>query len=214
MNERTEVILRSNCYKLLAGCFYEPDEGLLLGERVCENLENLLREYAPEAAAAASAMAAALGGQSEEALRVDYAALFVGPFTLIAPPYGSVYLDKGRRVMGDSTLQVLRFYQDAGLAVEIDEPPDHVAVELEFLYYLADREASALAAGREGEAAELREMQARFFFTCFGPWVYEFCRVIRRGTANPFYLALADCLGGFLAACERAFAIELTSAAR
>lgn len=206
MNERREIILRSNCFKLLAGCLYEPDRQLLIEERVSENLGDLLRECAPEAAEAASCMAAALQGQSQEQLSVDYAALFVGPFSLIAAPYGSVYLDQGRRVMGDSTLEVRRFYQEAGLSVDVDEPPDHVVIELEFLYYLTACEASALAEGRAEEEAGFRATQSRFFFTCLRPWIDEFCRAIRTGTANPFYLALADCLASFMAACERSYA--------
>lgn len=206
MNERREIILRSNCFKLLAGCLYEPDRDLLVEERVCENLWALMQECAPEAAMAASSMAVALQEQSQEQLSIDYAALFVGPFTLIAAPYGSVYMDQGRRVMGDSTLDVLRFYQEAGLSVDVDEPADHVVIELEFLYYLTDREASALTDGREEEAAGFRAMQARFFFTWLRPWIFDFCRSIRTGSTNPFYLSLADCLALFMAACERSYA--------
>ena len=211
MNERREIILRSNCFKLLAGCFYEPDRDLLVEERVCENLGALLQEYAPEAAMAASAMSVALREQGQEQLSVDYAALFVGPFALIAAPYGSVYLDQGRRVMGDSTLLVRRFYQEAGLSVDVDEPPDHVVIELEFLYYLTDCEASALAEGRAEEAAGFRATQSRFFFTCLRPWIFDFCQSIRTGSTNPFYLSLADCLALFMAACERSYATGATS---
>ncbi|OGR17552.1 MAG: hypothetical protein A2X81_17425 [Desulfobacterales bacterium GWB2_56_26] len=210
MKERREIILRSNCFKLLAGCLYEPDRDLLIEAKVCENLGVLLEECAPEAAMAASAMAAALQRQGQEQLSIDYAALFVGPFALIAAPYGSVYMDQGRRVMGDSTLGVLRFYQEAGLSVDVEEPADHVVVELEFLYYLTDREASALTDGREEEATGFRTMQARFFFTWLRPWIFDFCRSIREGSTNPFYLSLADCLALFMTACERSYATGAT----
>lgn len=198
MNSRSETILRSDCYKLLAACLYEPDKNLLVEERVCENLSALLARHAPEAGRAASAMAVALQDLVQEQLSIDYAALFVGPFALIAAPYGSVYLDPGHRLMGDSTLGVLRFYQDAGLAVDVGEPPDHVVIELEFMYYLANREAAAVADGLEDDAARFRERQILFFSQYLQPWIVQFCRSIRSGTENPFYRSLADCLDRFM----------------
>ena len=191
-------MVRSDCYKLLAACFYEPDKNLLVEERVCENLCALLSLHAPEAGRAASAMALALQTLSQEQLSIDHAALFIGPFELLAAPYGSVYIDQGRRVMGDSTLAVLRFYQEEGLAVDVQEPADHIVIELELLSYLAGREASAMADGREEDAARCRERQLLFITRYLQPWIYKFCEAIRRGTTNTFYRSLADCLGGFL----------------
>lgn len=206
MNDRSDTIFRSDCYKLLAACFYEPDKNLLVEERVCENLGDLLARHDPEAGKAASDMALALQDLPQDRLSVDYASLFVGPFELIAAPYGSVYMDQGRRIMGDSTLAVLRFYQDAGLSVDVGEPPDHVVIELEFMYYLANREASARADGLDEDAAGYREMQARFFAKYLQPWIFEFCRLIRSGTENPFYRSLADCLDRFMASCGHVYA--------
>ncbi|MFN2356106.1 MAG: molecular chaperone, partial [Desulfopila sp.] len=69
-------------------------------------------------------------------LLVEYARLFVGPFELLAPPYGSVYLETGRRLMGDSTIAVQHMYTNAGLTLDVQEAPDHIALELEFMHYL------------------------------------------------------------------------------
>ena len=64
-----------------------------------------------------------------EALTIDFARLFVGPYKLLAAPYGSVYLDSGRTTMGDSTLDVKSRYCEAGLnaATNFKEAPDHIA---------------------------------------------------------------------------------------
>jgi TorA maturation chaperone TorD len=198
MNSRNNTILRSDCYKLLAACFYEPDKNLLVEERVCENLADLLAQQDPDAGRAAAEMVLALQDLTREQLSIDHAALFIGPFELIAAPYGSVYMDQGRRIMGDSTLGVQRFYQDAGLEVDGGEPADHIVIELEFMYYLAQREAAAMADGLEDDAAGYRQQQLRFLATWLQPWVFEFCRLIRSGTANPFYRSLADCLGRYM----------------
>ena len=200
-----ETSCLSDCYKLLAACFYEPDKNMLIEEKVCENLLILLAQQAPDACEAARDMARALSETEQEQLSIDYAALFVGPFELLAAPYGSVYMESGRRVMGESTQGVLQMYQDAGLNVEVKEPPDHIVIELEFLYYLANREAAAMCDGREDDAARYREQQLVFFSKYLQPWVYGFCNAIRSGTANQYYRALADCLFGFMVSCEQVF---------
>lgn len=196
-----EVLRHGNGFKLLAACFYEPERELLLEEQVCENLRAQLMPLAPAAASAAEDMKVGLREAEQEQLHVDYAALFVGPFELIAAPYGSVYLEKHRRVMGDTTIDVQRFYQAAGLTLEIQEPPDHIAIELEVMYYLCLKEVQALAEGVKDEASRYRVLQAAFFRDFMG-WIPEFSRRIENGAETRFYQALANCLNAFYASCR------------
>ncbi len=189
---------QGNCFKLLAACFYEPDRDLFLQEKLCDNLLSQLTAYGCDAAAvAAGEMLAGLTGQSDEELKIEYARLFVGPFELIAPPYGSVYLEKKRRVMGDTTMAVNKMYQDAGLFMEVKEAPDHIAVELEFMYYLCQAEAEAKAQNHGEWARAGITMQSEFMRTFLGPWIPAFCENIRQGTESGFYLPLAGCLNAF-----------------
>lgn len=204
MTDQRNIINLGNCFKLLAACFYEPDKEMLLEEQVCENLSKLIDTWASGAAKAASEMNLSLKTCSQDQLSIDHAALFIGPFELIAAPYGSVYKEKNRQVMGDSTVDVLRFYQNAGLSVEIKEPPDHIAIELEFMYYLCTKEADSLANGHQEEAEKFRSLQRQFFQTSL-EWVPEFCHSIKKGTNNPFYSGLADCLGRFMATCTQIY---------
>jgi TorA maturation chaperone TorD len=199
-----DALRRGNCFKLLAACFYEPDKELFLEERLCENMAAQLLPLAPDAATAAESMLAALRETAREQLSVDYAALFVGPFELIAAPYGSVYLEKHGRVMGDSTIATQRFYQAAGLSLEMKEPPDHIAIELEFMHYLCMKEAAALSAGAEDEACRFREQQVRFFREIMG-WIPEFSGLAGPGAATSFYRALASCLAAFYTCCRKEY---------
>jgi TorA maturation chaperone TorD len=144
MNDTDKTLQRGDCFKLMAACFYEPDKQLFIEEKLGEKLEQLLDQLAPNCVPAVRQMKNALKQLEQEQLSIDHAALFVGPFELIAAPYGSVYIEKKRTVMGDSTINVAQFYQDAGLSVDIKEPPDHIAIELEFLHYLCSKEAAAL----------------------------------------------------------------------
>lgn len=212
MTYKSDIVTRGNCFKLLAACFYEPDKDLFLEERVCENLRDLLSGWAPGAAGAASEMALCLRNCPQDKLSLDHAALFVGPFELLAAPYGSVYLEKNRQVMGDSTISVLRSYQDAGLLVDVKEPPDHIAIELEFMYYLCTKEVEAESLGREEESENYRIQQKEFFQLSL-QWVPQFCDSIRQGSDNQFYTSLADCLSGFIVTCEQFYGKQTVQAA-
>ncbi|MDP3016975.1 MAG: molecular chaperone TorD family protein [Deltaproteobacteria bacterium] len=129
---------RGDCYKLLSACFYLPKKEIYLEEKVFEALTLLLNTLCPDAAIFSAAMEETIQKYSNEDLAVEYARLFVGPYELKAPPYGSVYLGGARRVMGNSTMGVIKLYEETGLVMDKDfkELPDHIAVELEFMYYL------------------------------------------------------------------------------
>lgn len=190
------TMMRSDRFRLLAACLYEPGRDMFLEEKVCDHLADLLADCGPVAVQAARDMADALRQIDQEQLSRDHAVLFLGPFELAAPPYGSVYLEGGRRVMGDSTMEVARLYQQEGVAIDVGEPPDHIAIELEFLSFLARKEAMATAAGLNEEADRCRRVQNRFLGEFLQPWLPAFCAAIRTGTGNRFYQALADCLEG------------------
>ncbi|MBU0480727.1 MAG: molecular chaperone TorD family protein [Proteobacteria bacterium] len=193
------TIQRSNCFRLLAACFYEPDQALFQKEHLCENLASLLGICSNEkAAAAAMSMTAALAENCGDEMAVEYARLFVGPFELAAPPYGSVYLEKSNRLMGDSTLAVQKMYQKAGLSVEVREAPDHIALELEFMHFLCLGEAEAAQEKKVSDARKFADLQSAFMGKLLGPWIPEFCEDIRKNTGNGFYSHLADCLDHFV----------------
>ena len=191
---------RSNCYKLLAACFYQPQKEAFIQEEFFKNLAMVLKDVSPDAAAHVPAMEKAFLNYSNEDLLIDYAKLFVGPNELIAPPYGSVYMDDGRRTMGDSTLEAIKIYKDEGLAIDenFKELPDHIAVELEFMYYLIFKETEALEKSETDKALDFIKTQELFLDKFLARWVKPFCDKIKAGTDNEFYNSLADCLSVFI----------------
>jgi TorA maturation chaperone TorD len=198
------LVQQGDCCKLLAACFYEPEKELFLQEKLCENLAALLAADDCHAAAkAARAMHTSLEAADEEELKSAHAGLFIGPFELGAPPYGSIYLENTRRVMGDSTVAVQKLYRAAGLSLEVPEAPDHIALELEFIHFLIMGEAEAVARNDRDEATAFAAMQSHFLRNFLAPWVPEFCAAIRKETATGFYTSLADCLEGFIAVLAR-----------
>ncbi|OEH86690.1 hypothetical protein BHU72_10320 [Desulfuribacillus stibiiarsenatis] len=127
-------------------------------------------------------------------LQVDFAKLFVGPDRLLAAPYGSVYLDGGRRVMGDSTMAALAFYDKIGLQMskEQKELPDHIEVELEVMYFLLYKERTL----RKEDNAELADAYLadikEFLTEQIGAWVDAFVGDVEKEAEQEFYKLLAD----------------------
>ena len=184
-------IARATTYKLLAECFYPPVEATLQHVR---QLSRSLDAVCPPAAEAAGRMEAAW--QTHEGideLVIDHARLFVGPFALLAPPFGSVYLEKERRLMGDSTLAVGECYREVGLEVAagFNGTPDHIAAELEFMHFLVVKELEALTGGGLGRAQHFRQKQKTFSERHLAAWVPDFARSVEAQAQTRFYQDLA-----------------------
>lgn len=190
---------REDLYRLLAACFYPPTSALL-EENCCASLATLLEGVATTAARHARDAAVAAGNNSPESLAVEHARLFIGPFQLVAPPYGSIYLDDAKTVMGDSTARVAAFYHACGLnlADDFHELPDHFAVELEFMSYLAFKQREAEAAGNNDEVARSVSLQREFLDRFLMPWLEPFTSAIVDDGEAPFYQAIARCSAAFI----------------
>ncbi|MEF8825387.1 MAG: molecular chaperone TorD family protein [Halapricum sp.] len=175
---------RVNTYRLLSEALHVPDQELLdLLEDVAADDE--LRVNLPVEDLVAELPA------DLQSLRVDYAKLFVGPRELLAPPYGSVYLDGDGQIMTDSTMDVQRRYQQESLDITLDEPADHVAAELEFMYFLTHREVTALGNGEFETAITYVHKQHDFIQTHLGQWISAFAERVTVNADVGFYGELA-----------------------
>lgn len=194
-----DVSIRGDCYRLLAACFYYPSKEVFIQGNLFKKLTESFKKISSPAAEFSEEMEKAFSYYSNEDLLVDYSKLFVGPNELVAPPYGSVYLDKGRRVMGVSTMEVVNIYRTQGLGMDEDfrEMPDHIAVELEFMSFLIHEEIKALENDDLETARKFMEKQ-NMFLHFYLSWVPLLCEKIKKGTDNSFYVALADCLQAFV----------------
>jgi TorA maturation chaperone TorD len=191
--------LRGDSFRLLAACFYQPQRDIFQ-EGLLHNLAESLKKLCPGAADYAQEMIKLLQVYSDEELLVDYSRLFIGPSELLAAPYGSVYLEEERRLMGDSTMAAIDFYKSRGLVIDTDfkEVPDHVAVELEFMYYLVFKEIEAIEAGNMTAAAAAVESQEIFLNNFLRSWADKFAGKMAEGAETGFYRALAGCFSAFV----------------
>lgn len=195
----TITATREDVYRLLAACYYPPSKDLI-EEECCATLATLLETASPDAAQYAGVATVALGDSSLEALAVEHARLFIGPFQLVAPPYGSIYLDDTKTVMGDSTARVAAFYHNCGLqlAEDFHELPDHFAVELEFMSFLAFKQREAEVSGDLNEVARITALQREFLGRFLLPWLEPFTSAIITDAEAPFYQAIALCTATFI----------------
>jgi len=198
-NIQSVTATRENAYRLLAACYYPPSPELV-EESCCETLASLLEPVVPDAAQYAGAAAVAVGSSSLEYLAVEHARLFIGPFQLVAPPYGSIYLDDAKTVMGDSTARVAAFYHSCGLhlADDFHELPDHFVVELEFMSYLVFKQREAEISGDKSEAARVMSLQREFLGRFLMPWLEPFTLAVITDGEAPFYQAIARCTAAFM----------------
>ena len=184
-------VIRSGIYKLISDCFYPPDETVY---RKMKTLHTKIGMYCPGEIRSLKIMGNRIPSRKDQLeLEVDHARLFVGPYTLLAPPYGSVYLDAERRIMGDSTFEVVNCYREAGLIVTEDfkNPPDHIVVELEFMHFLIAKEIEATTKENALDFANALNKQQTFLDTHLCPWIFEFVDNVERNAQTSFYRNLA-----------------------
>jgi TorA maturation chaperone TorD len=189
---------RMETFRLLSGCYFLPDPGL---SKKLEDLELNMANVCEPAAEWVRDMRKEFEADAElEALKVDFSKLFVGPYKLFAAPYGSVYLDSERKMMGDSTLDVKNRYREAGLDIarNFKDAPDHISAELEFMYYLIFKEIEAFSNYDIETAMDYTQKQKSFLEDHLMAWVPEFVNSIIENIENPFYLNLANATEAFL----------------
>lgn len=133
-----------------------------------------------------------------EELAVEFARLFIGPRNPSAIPYASFYLSESKTVMSNVTIDVRKRYLEAGMAVKelYSFPDDHIAIELEFLQYLAERIIELFEKGERVEASKLFEVRENFLREHLSNWATEFADNIIDSTNDEFYHGAALILKG------------------
>ncbi|MBU9858068.1 Tat proofreading chaperone DmsD [Rahnella bonaserana] len=116
--------------------------------------------------------------QAQESLGDAYQRLFVGPYALPAPPWGSVYLDKESVVFGDSTLALRQWMRENGIEPHLTqaEPEDHIGLLLMMSAWLA-----------ENSPALLNEFLTMHLL----PWAGHYLELLRQNAEHPFYVGVA-----------------------
>jgi DMSO reductase family type II enzyme chaperone len=141
---------------------------------------------------------ARLDEESTATIEEEYVRLFlVNPN---APPYESVYRDPDGHTRGLIAVQLAREYAEAGLALapSMKEPPDHIAVELEFMSFLCDLEAQKSEANAQEECSRALERQHVFLRQHLGHWFPIFAQRVREAAPEKLYGAVIEVVDAFI----------------
>ncbi|MBW8002378.1 MAG: molecular chaperone TorD family protein [Planctomycetes bacterium] len=181
------ICQRADSYKFLSECYYLPEEDFKQKVAEVANSNQFFSE-----------LEACIGAELElETLKVDFTQLFVGPFKLLAPPYGSVYLEDGQ-LMGESTIDVNDWYEKEGLDIVISDAPDHIAMELEFIYCLIVKQLEATKDADSETIQSCIDKQKSFLQTHLARWLPAFVENVQKHAKTDFYKKLAQLTGVFI----------------
>lgn len=116
---------------------------------------------------------------NDESLHQAFQRLFIGPNSLKAPPWGSVYLDHENVIFGDSTLALFQWQRELGIAVELEqrEPEDHIGLLLMLAAWLA-----------ENQPEQLQTLLAEHLL----PWSERYLALFVEHAEHPFYQGLGQ----------------------
>ena len=151
----------------------------------------------PRAAAAIEAMRAALGQESPEQLHKAYNRLFIGPYALPAPPWGSVYTDPEGVLFGNLTLSVRQWMRTVGVDMRLPdkEPEDHFGLMLMMLSWGA----------AQVDDAALDQLVGEYLL----PWAPRFLELFAAGADDAFYEGLAALAQATLSDWQARFALTV-----
>ncbi|MBT6341703.1 MAG: molecular chaperone TorD family protein [Desulfobacula sp.] len=187
----THETARQDAYKSLANLYRLPEK------TIQENLDVLTEQLMilnSKSASYLTDMQTDFDQNSDlDLLKVEFTRLFIGPYSLPAPPYGSVYIENERKVMGDSTMDARKRYQHFGLDIpgNFKDVPDHITVELEFIFFLIFKEIVHIQSNLPEQAQELLFHQKSFHTDHLNIWIPEFTDCVIEYTGTQFYRNLA-----------------------
>lgn len=129
------------------------------------------------------------------AVEYEFNRLFVGPTTLLAPPFASAWSEDQRSLMGRATMEARQVYHSLGLAVpqEGTLPDDHLAIELEALLVM-----KAMLKSQPGPP-DLKILYDWFVCEHLAQWVPQMLQAVREHTeAGSIVAVVTDILARWL----------------
>ncbi|EDQ2302941.1 Tat proofreading chaperone DmsD [Salmonella enterica] len=166
--------------RVLGALFYYSPESHETAPLVQALLTDDWQAQWPLDAEALAPVAAMFKTHSEESLPQAWQRLFIGPYALPSPPWGSVWLDRERVLFGDSTLALRQWMRENGIQFEMqqNEPEDHFGSLLLLAAWLAEND----------RHHECEQLLAWHLF----PWSSRFLDVFIDHAGHPFYQALGQ----------------------
>lgn len=209
---------RAMVYSILAQALSSPSEALCLAVRegALSALLGVALEDAPPAhrrmiEAGLLESFTAIGDESlAGAILAEYTRLFSS--NLHCMQYEADYLGRNAENSVHVIAAIASMYSTFGvrLADTVGERPDHIAVELDFMNFLAAKEAYASDRNQVANAGLCRRAQVYFLSKHLARWGSMFAGNLAQATTASFYRSICELLDRFLAAEARYFKIEIS----
>lgn len=180
MNEPRFVEAIAITGRILGGLFYYAPQSENIAPLVASFRDGSWAAQWPECIPFKDELVENFQAASEETLEEAHQRLFVGPYALPAPPWGSVWLDRENVLFGDSTLALRQWMREKGIAFDAqqNEPEDHFGTLLMLAAWLKEN-------NRDSEWQELLGWHLL-------PWSSRFLDEFITHAEHPFYQALGE----------------------
>ncbi len=137
----------------------------------------------------------------------EYTRVLIGPASLPAPPWESVFTTGENLIFQESTLAVRAAYRAAGYVAAgyPREADDHLATELDFMATLAEEACTAYEAGDAERAHASLQVQRQFLSEHLNTWAKPFSDRLERAAgkdAGGLYVHFAQLCAEVCAADE------------
>ena len=200
MTRQEKVILDG--LKIMGGIFWGPSLelcGEMLGEPYLDGLQSLKSILPERSLDSLDQIVSTIKGFPDgdslyQHLEEGYVRLFISAKGgIMAPLYESCYEFQGAPLMGRAATEMKERFEAKGLSVAdtIKEPPDHLAIELEYLYFLLDK------GWCEKDVALVSEASS-FARETMLPWVSRFQERLSREQQCRLYPLVASVLVSIL----------------
>jgi TorA maturation chaperone TorD len=141
----------------------------------------------------------ALDGEPGERARQQYVALFVAAKpAVLCPPFESYFRGDGVAPAGEILAGLGREYREFGmqLASSVSEPPDHIAIELEFMAVLCGHEADGWEDAEQtgnvpSSQEQVQHRQRAFLAGHLGAWLPAFAMTLEAAAPDSVYSRIA-----------------------
>jgi len=194
---REEKILLDGL-KIMGGIFWGPSLEVcteMLGEGYLDRLQSLKSILPKRSLDSLGQIVSTIksfpdGESLYQHLEEGYVRLFISAKGgIVAPLYESCYEFQGAPLMGKAATEMKERFEAKGLAISenIKEPPDHLAIELEYLYFLLDT-------GWHEEDEDLVAEASKFVGATMLPWVSVFKEKLAHEKICRFYPLVARIL--------------------
>lgn len=151
------------------------------------------------------------GSQDREQLEAEYNRLFAHLGSTKCPPYETEYGLDNIYQKTEAMADIGGFYFAFGLdiAQQNTDRVDFISTEMEFMSFLAMKEAYALERQEQEHEEICRDAQQKFLAEHLGRWVSMFVTILSLATDNRFYAGLGALTKRFIDSEARNFGVAL-----